>query len=238
MKKLALILTGLVGLGLNAALAADAPRGSLLEIHSCEVYAGPCVVSSESPQEGRYMVRAWDFNSGSFQGTDFSSLQLAVLQSSPDNLAESDARSGDAVVYLPKSATPAQRDALLAWLKSSQPDFKPAKTETRIVPLQFTKSDNGYAFSAGDFVSVKTASMTECAMGGCGEVLWYQPRASTSLFTVAVNHGSKVNEPLLKLRWDATGNRDIFLARFGQPAPAKNLYVSLAELCGPSRALF
>ncbi len=238
MKELALILTGLVGLSLNPALAADQPQGSLLEIHSCEVYAGPCVVSSESPQEGRYMVRAWDFNGGSFQGTDFSGLQLAVLQSSPDNLAETDARSGDAVVYLPKSATSAQRDALLVWLKSSQSDFKPAKTETRIVPLQFTKSDSGYTFLAGDFVSVKTASMTECAMGGCGEVLWYQPRAATSLFTVAINHGSKVNEPLLKLRWDATGNRDIFLGRFGEPVPAKNLYVSLTELCGPSRALF
>src|SRR6185437_9850801 len=66
MKKLTLLFAGLIGLGLNAAFAADAPHGSLLELHSCEVYAGPCVVSSESPQEGRYMARAWDFTGGSF----------------------------------------------------------------------------------------------------------------------------------------------------------------------------
>jgi hypothetical protein len=238
MKKLTLLLSGFISLGLNSAFAADAPRGSLLEIHSCEVYAGPCVISGESPQDGRYMVRAWDFTGGAYSGTDLSGLQVAVLQSSADNLAESGSASGSAVVYLPKSATQTQRDALLAWLKSSQPDFQPAKLQTRVVPLAFTKSAEGYAFSAGDFVSIKTAPLNKCSMGGCGETLWYQPRAATSVFTVVVNDGSKVSEPLLKLRWDATGNRDIFLARFGQNVPSKDLYVSLSELCGPTQSLF
>jgi hypothetical protein len=238
MKRLSLLFAGLIALAVNAASAADAPRGSLMEIHSCEVYAGPCVVSSESPQEGRYMARAWDFTGGTFNGTDFTGLQLAVLQASPDNLAEANSKSGDAVVYLPQNATQPQRDALLAWLKSSQTDFHPAKLETRIVPLQFTKSTKGYVFTAGKFLQVKTAPLSQCGMGNCGEMLWYQPRAQTSLFTVVVNSGSKVSEPLLKLKWDVTGSRDIFLARFGESVPAKDLYVSLTELCGPSQTLF
>jgi hypothetical protein len=238
MKKLTLLFSGLIGLGLNSALAADAPHGSLLEIHSCEVYAGPCMVSSEAPQEGRYMVRAWDFTGGSFNNTELTGLKIAVLQSSPDNLAESGSESGSAVVYLPESATQAQRDTLLAWLKTSQPDFHPAKLQTRTVPLQFTKSDKGYEFTAGNYVTVKTAPLSQCSMTGCGQVLWYEPRAATSLFTVVVNDSSKVTEPLLKLRWDATGDRNIFLARFGQAVPAHNLYVSLSELCGPTQALF
>jgi len=238
MKKLSLLLTSLFGLAATATFAADAPRGSLMELHSCEVYAGPCVVSGEYPQDGRYMARAWDFTGGSFNGTDFTGLQVAVLQCSPDNLAEANSKSGDAVVYLPQNATQTQRDALLAWLKSSQSDFHPAKLQTRTVPLQFTKSTKGYAFTAGKFLEVKTAPLDKCSMGGCGETLAYEPRAQTSLFTVVVNNGSKVSEPFLKLRWDATGNRDIFLARFGQSVPAKDLYVSLSELCGPSQNLF
>jgi hypothetical protein len=238
MKKSSLLFSAILGLAASAALAADAPHGSLMEIHSCEVYAGPCVVSSESPQEGRYMARAWDFTGGNFNGTDFSGLRIAVLQASPDNLAESTSKSGDAVIYLPQSATQTQRDALLAWLKSSQTDFHPAKLQTRTVPLQFTKSEKGYTFTAGKYLQVKTAPLTQCEMGNCGEMLWYQPRAQTSVFTVVVNSGSKVSEPLLKLRWDATGDRDIFLARFGQTIPAKDLYVSLSELCGPTQSLF
>jgi len=238
MKKLLLLFAGFVGFTLNGAFAAEAPHGSLLELHSCEVYAGPCVVSSESPQEGRYMARAWDFAGGSFHGADFTGLQVAVLQNSPDNLAEPDSKSGDAVVYLPQAATPAQRDALLAWVQSSQRDFHPAKLQTRVAPLQFAKSDKGYVFSAGKFLVVKTAPLRACDKGGCGETLAYQPRATTSLFTVVLNDGSKVSEPLLKLRWDAAGSRDIFLARFGQAIPANNLYVSLGELCGQSQSLF
>ncbi|HWD93488.1 MAG TPA: DUF1326 domain-containing protein [Verrucomicrobiae bacterium] len=238
MKKFALLFAGFVGFTLNAAFAGEAPRGSVLELHSCEVYAGPCVVSSESPQEGRCMARAWDFTGGSFNGTDFSGLKIAVLQDSPDNLAETDSKSGDAVVYLPQNATQTQRDALLAWLKSSQADFHPAKLQTRVAPLQFTKSDQGYAFSAGNFLSVRTAPLDKCNMGNCGESLAYQPRAHTSLFTVALNNGSRVSEPLLKLRWEASGERNIFLGRFGQTIPANNLYVSLNELCGPSQSLF
>jgi hypothetical protein len=235
MKKLALLFAGFT---VSFAFAGDAPHGSLLELHSCEVYAGPCVVSAESPQEGRYMARAWDFTGGSFHGTDFSGLQVAVLQSSPDNLAATDSASGNAVVYLPKNANAIQRDALLAWVKSSQSDFHPAKLQTRTVPLQFTKSDQGFAFSAGNYLVVKTAKLDVCKMGGCGETLAYQPRASTSVFTVVLNRGSQVSEPLLELKWDAAGNRDIFLARFGQNIPAQNLYVSLGELCGSSRTLF
>jgi hypothetical protein len=238
MKLLSLLFSGILGLTATAAFAVDAPHGSLMELHSCEVYAGPCVISSESPQEGRYMARAWDFTGGNFNGTDFSGLQIAVLQASQDNLADSASKSGNAVVYLPKSATQTQRDALLAWLKSSQTDFHPLKLETRVVPLQFTKSETGYAFTAGKFLQVKTAPLTQCEMGNCGEMLWYQPRAQTSVFTVVVNNGSKVSEPFLKLRWDASGSRDIFLARFGNSVPAKDLYVSLSELCGPSQSLF
>ena len=64
-------------------------------------------------------------------------------------MAESDSKSGDAVVYLPQNASQTQRNALLAWVKSSQTDFRPAKLQTRVVPLQFTKSQKGYEFSAG-----------------------------------------------------------------------------------------
>lgn len=237
MKKL-LLFAGFAGFIVSSVLAGDAPRGSLLELHSCEVYAGPCVVSSESPQEGRCMARAWEFNGGSFNGVNFQGLQVAVLQNSPDNLAEANSKSGDAVVYLPQDATPAQRSALLAWVKSSQSDFHPANIQTRVVPLQFSKSDKGYAFSAGNFLSVKTAALDVCAMGGCGESLAYQPRANTSLFTVVLNNGSQVSEPLLQLRWDASGARNIFLGRFGQSIPANGLYVSLNELCGQTHTLF
>jgi hypothetical protein len=74
-------------------------------------------------------------------------------------------------------------------------------------------------------------------MGGCGEALWYTPRSSTALFTVAVDKSSSVNEPLLKVRWEDSGKRSVFLGKFGE-GPTKEVYVTSADLCGVTGKLF
>ncbi len=239
MKIIALLLVSSACFLSRNSLAAPQPHGSLIELHSCELYAGGCIVSSEATLGGRYMLRAWNFTGGSFGGTDFCGLSLAVLQSSSENLATPNANPGQLVVYLPMQANSGQRSALLAWLKSCQPDLSANNHfQTRIVPIQFAKTETGYALTAGDFLSVKTASLESCQSGACGQSLWYTPRAQTSVFTVAVDRSSKVLEPLLQLKWDDAGRRSIFLGKFGQDTPSQNLYVSSADLCGPAGKLF
>jgi hypothetical protein len=238
MKSTALLLSGLLCSLAGTAFAGGPPRGSVLELHSCELYAGGCVVSSESTLEGRYMLRVWNFTGGGFAGADLTGLQLAVLQASPDNLAAPGSAAGSAVVYLPAAATPTQRSALLDWLKSSQPDFRPSTVQSRIVPTRFVSAENGCSFSAGEFLSLKTVPRESCETGACGEALWYAPRAATSVFTVAVDRHSAVVEPLLKLAWSDAGKRSVFLGKFGEETAAKNLFVSFAELCGPNQRIF
>ncbi|HWX22513.1 MAG TPA: hypothetical protein VN578_21640, partial [Candidatus Binatia bacterium] len=108
MRKLAFVLTCLVSFSLGAVPAAEIPRGELLELHSCELYAGGCIVSSEAPLDGRYMLRAWSFAGGNFAGSDLAGLRVAMLQSSSENLAADKAEPGKAVIYLPEDATAKQ----------------------------------------------------------------------------------------------------------------------------------
>jgi hypothetical protein len=216
----------------------DEPRGTLLELHSCELYAGGCVVSSEATLDGRYMLRAWTLSGGSFAGIPLNGLQVAVLQASAENLAAENTPADKAVIYLPESASPGQREALAAWIKASLPDLKAAQVQTRVVPLDLASTGTGYRFTAGKLIRVNTASLESCATGACGESLWYTPRAAARLFTVAVNRDSRVSEPLLKLNWKDGGKRSVFLARFGDGEIARNTYVTAADLCGPSGKLF
>jgi hypothetical protein len=225
-------------LAATTSLASDQPRGSLIELHSCELYAGGCTVSSEATGDGRYLLRAWNFTSGSFDGTALAGLHAAVLQSSSQNLADRETVASESVVYLPSSATKAQREALVAWLKSSQPDLKYAKLQSRVVPMAFTKTETGYTFSAGEFARVSTASLESCDRGSCGEALWYNPRSTTSLFTVAVDRASSVFEPLLKLKWNDAGKRSVFIGKFDGGEKARSAYVTAADLCGPAEKLF
>src|SRR2546421_7087628 len=115
MKKLGFLSTILGCFTLYSALATEQPRGSLMEVHSCELYAGGCVVSSEATLGGRYMLRAWSFVDGSFAGADFSGLRLALLQTSSENLAADKTSADHSVIYLPQDATRSQRQALVAW---------------------------------------------------------------------------------------------------------------------------
>jgi hypothetical protein len=221
-----------------ASAVASPPRGTLLELHSCELYAGGCVVSSEATLDGRYMLRAWNFIGGSFSGADFAGLQVAVLQSADDNLAAESTSSDNAIVYLPENASSVHREALLTWVKSTLPDLKSAGLKSRIAPLNFSSTSAGYTFSAGDSIVVKTASLESCEVGACGESLWYTPRSPSNVYTVAVNRSAKISEPLLQLNWNEGGKRSVFLGRFGERNAPKNLHVTAADLCGPADRLF
>src|SRR6476646_982560 len=135
MRIVALFLAGLGCFFSHSVSAVDQPRGSLLELHSCELYAGGCVVSSEATLGGRYMLRVWNFTGGPASGTHVAGFLLSLRQATSENLAMPDAEPGRAVIYLPSTATDTQRAALVAWLKSTQTDLHSAQIQTRIVPI-------------------------------------------------------------------------------------------------------
>ena len=237
MRHAILFLTGFA-LAANRLWGAGAPQGTLLELHSCELYAGGCVVSSQATLEGRYMLRVWNFTGGQYASQDLTGLSLALLESGSQNLAEQKSAAARAVIYLPAQATDAQRQALLSWAKSNVADLKYAAVKRRVVPLRFGNTAQGYSFSAGAFAAMETAPLESCQTGACGEALWYTPRSTTSVFTVAVNRSSRVSEPCLDLKWTDAGQRCVFLGRFGQDAASQNQFVTSSDFCSSAAKLF
>jgi Uncharacterized conserved protein len=234
MKRLLFLFASLSLATLHAS-ATDAPRGTMLELHSCELYAGGCTVSAEATQAGRYMVQVWNFTSGTFQNTDLKGLKVALLQSSNDNLAERTSKVGESVVYLPANASAAQQKALLAWIHSQRTSSASGKLHVRKEPMELTRDGTTWSFKAGRSISFQTKALEACDNRSCGEELWYAPRAQTSFFTVAVNRESKVTEPLLKLSWTDSAQRSVFIGRFGDSIPSgRETFVTMNEFCGAS----
>jgi hypothetical protein len=232
LKRLVSLGLGLSWLAAESVFAGGSPRGNLIELHSCEVYAGGCVISSEATQGGRCLLQVWDLTGGSWKGTELGGLVVAVLESSSENLAAAQAHADQTVIYLPEAANAAQRAALLAWLKSRDPQLGVAKIQTRVVPTSLTTSATKVTFTAGKFASVQVASLGNCENRVCGEDLWYTPAATTSIYTVGLNAGSQINEPLVDLKWTDHGKRSVFLACFGEAIPAQNIYVKSSDWCG------
>src|SRR5258708_1411198 len=92
------LFVGLTWLAAGSLGVAGLPQGNLIELHSCEVYAGGCVVSSEATQGGRYLLQVWDIGGGSWQGADLSGLRVAVFETGRENLAAEKTRADAAVI--------------------------------------------------------------------------------------------------------------------------------------------
>ena len=211
----------------SASPDASAPRGRFAELHSCELFAGPCVVNSEVNQAGNYVLRVWQFDDGRLNGVPASGLAVALLEKSDENLADR-GNASDAVAYLPPGLSQAQRSALLAWAqRSTAATLNDA--HVRIAPLKTEFADEQVRFSAGTDVAFTGEIPPPCPVGGCGEMLWYQPRSAASSFVVDQLGESRIFEPLLGLRWMDHGRRTLFVGRFGDPE------VTIPAICGAPR---
>jgi Protein of unknown function (DUF1326) len=215
----------------NSLIAGENLHGDLLELHSCQLYIGGCVASSESPQDGRYLLRVWNFTNGSYDGATLRSLQVALLETSEENLASRETNPNAAMAYLPQSASPAQTSALISWLKSTNPELARLKLSTRTVSMQLTSAHGSVSFTAGDALQMEVRPFQSCGLVSCGESLWYTPRSSTTSYTVGVTSKSIVNEPKLALRWIDHGKNNVFEGHFGEGTTAHPVFQPPALVC-------
>jgi hypothetical protein len=204
-----------------------APRGRFAELHSCEVFAGPCVVNSEVDQAGNYVLRVWQFDQGAMDGVALHGLTVALLEKgeSDKTLAVAASPASDAVAYLPPGLSSAQQTALLAWARQNT-TVRLDGSRVRIASLQVDFAGGNVRFSAGTEITFTGGTAAACAVGGCGEMLWYQPRSAASSFVVDQLGQSRIVEPLLELRWMDHGRRTLFVGRFGDPE------LRVPALCG------
>src|SRR5690349_14583926 len=140
------VISVVLGAGISVS-ASNTPQGDLLELHSCQLYIGGCIASSEITQEGQYLLRVWNFSGGTYDGTSLRGLQVALLEVSDQNLAVSGTRSSDAMVYLPQSASQSEAAALIGWLKTGNPQLHRAKLQVRTSPMSFSRQRDGVTFS-------------------------------------------------------------------------------------------
>jgi hypothetical protein len=231
MKLLAALISALVLSTGSGSRAAEPPRGELLELHSCQLYIGGCIASSEVTQEGNCLLRVWRFTGGSHGGVNLAGLQIALLEIGNQNLAIHNTRPTRSVVYLPNTATGAQSAALVAWLRSQLPRENLVGSPTRTVSMSFHTSAAGATFAAGDTIQVDVVPVDACGLVSCGESLWYTPRSVVTTYTVGVTRKSVVREPLLSLKWIDHGKNDVFLARFGEGATAHAGFTAPALAC-------
>ena len=231
MKLFAAFISATVLLAGTGSHAEETPLGDLLEVHSCQLYIGGCIASAEATQDGRYLLRVWSFSGGSHTGVPLAGLQVALLETGDENLADKDTPATASLAYLPQSATPAQTAALVDWLKKTNPELPRVRLQTRVVPMQLSGTRNTVTFTAGDALRVDVCPFEPCGLTSCGESLWYTPRSAVTSYTVGVTSQTIVREPRLALTWIDHGKNNVFQGRFGEGTTAQATFTSPALMC-------
>ena len=210
-----LCLLAALGAAATALPLTAAPRGGLVELHSCEVFTGGCIASSEAPQGGRMLLRVWAFEGGVFRGADLTGLHAALLETADENLATADSVPSHAIAYLPAGLSPTQEDALRHWLAATEPRLAFASLPVVHADVVVEKTADGLRASVGPAIHFAAHPLQQCDLGGCGQQLWYEPRSAVRTFCVLANAGSAVREDRLQLTWDDNDKRSVFVATFG-----------------------
>ena len=199
----------------SIAVAADAPRGQVMEVHAVEVYTGGCTASAQATSGGRSMLRLWNFEKGEQDGVALDGLNVALLQAANENLAAAETTPTSAVVYLPRNANDAQRVALIGWLKAANPEIAAKPLVEKIADIGYAQDGARISLKVGEQIALKTREIQKCDTGACGESLWYKPRTKIGDYTVLVNESSSVSEPALSLVWKDNSTKSVFFGSFG-----------------------
>ena len=205
-------------LAASLSCAAEAPNGRVVEVHAVEVYTGGCTASAQATSGGRSMLRLWSFDNGEQDGVSLRGLQIALLQAADKNLAAADTTPTSAVVYLPRSASDAQRAALVDWLKAANAEIADTPLIEKLADIKYAQKGSRISLNIGEQIAMKTREIQKCDTGACGESLWYKPRTKVSDYTVLVNESSTVTEPALSLVWKDNSAKSVFFGSFGTDA--------------------
>ena len=113
----------LCGLGLAMAAAttpalAGQIRGDYIEARTADIYTGPCFANAEVFITGDQAVLAWKVTEGSWDGVDLGGLSVAAAIRATTTLSEDRPDLARSVLIVDRTASPAQRTALIAMAKT------------------------------------------------------------------------------------------------------------------------
>lgn len=110
-----------LGLGLASSLQATEPsrplRGVYVEARTCDVWTGPCFANADFNLGGKNAVMAWKIESGSIGQVSLDGLSVVAVIAAQNTLGQTQGAPGKAVLLVDRSATTAQRQALVRFAR-------------------------------------------------------------------------------------------------------------------------
>ncbi len=118
--------------------AAPGISGDYLEARTADVYTGPCFANSEMDLAGKQAVMAWHVRQGAWEGVPLGGLSVVAAVRTAATLGDpfGGPLHAAAVIVVDQQATPAQRDALVAFAHAMSGDLLSRVVAVESAPIE------------------------------------------------------------------------------------------------------
>ena len=216
MKKIALSVA-LSG-AMFATLAAEpaSVTGTYVEARTAEVFAGACIMNGEAATTGREALLAWKVDRGQVNGVSLDGLAVVAALASETNLGiheiGGESTPARAAIYIDSRANTAQRQALVAMVKSLSGSLIGSVVQETAAPIQF--ADNGHQ------ITVETDTV-KLAVGkhlnheaSCGNKQWFNPLTRVERAEMGTTDQNEFSAAILQTKWSDPNKRSSFFGTF------------------------
>jgi len=181
----------------------DAPRirGEYIEARTCSVWVGSCFSNSEANLMGKNAILGWSVKEGSWNGVKLDGLKLVALLNAEGTLQTKYEGKIGAVVYVDKTATEQQADALVAMAKELAPDHLAAISKVERKAIAFTRKGVEATLTADSDVRLKTGPICRCDSTSCHAYLVYTAFSKSTEVECAKAETNSYKGEELGVRW-------------------------------------
>jgi hypothetical protein len=192
-------------------------RGDYVEARTAEVFAGGCIMSSEAETIGRQAVLAWRVTDGSFEGVPLDGLAVMAAVSGDRNLGIREI-GGEAPtvvraeLILDARATPAQREALVGFVKAASGDLIDEVVAVKVAPIRFAATEHAVQVSGGEATLAVQRHLHHDP--SCGAMQWFHPFSTGADAVVGLTDANSFSGKTLGTRWSHPNKRSGFVGTF------------------------
>jgi len=187
--------------------------GDYVESRSANVYVGACHHEGELLTAGRNAVLAWNITAGEFRGVSLRGVSAVAVVAASKNLEFDDA-ARRSVLYVSDTATPVQREALVALLTERAAGALGELVAVKSAPVTFDASGAAYRVQVAGaaFMKIRKENGTLC----CKQPyeVWGRPFVPVKSARTGYCLGVEFKDSSLLNAWSATDQNNAFFGQF------------------------
>jgi len=190
--------------------------GTYVEARTAEVFTGACIMNGEAATAGREALLAWKVDHGQVNGVTLDGLAVVAALASDTNLGiheiGGESTPARAAIYVDSRATAAQRQALVAMVKSLSGNLIGSVVQETAAPIQFADSGHEITVSTETVKLAVEKHLNHDA--SCGNKQWFNPLTGGVHAEMGTTDQNAYSGPALCSKWSDPNKRSSFFGTF------------------------